>query len=701
MSDNVTSLLGDRLRFQDIGPMLLRSWWLALLSIVACFLVAVVIVIVSPREYRASAVIRIVPGQSQEVQAKEVLDVNTRGFQEIERFYRTQVQLFKSRSFAERVATVYNERTGDSLSAGQLRGRIEVHPVERSELVQVAVVDTDPQRAADLANLAAETFVLENIEWRRGIARDANRWVEERVAEVEQRREAAVGRLLTFKDEHNIIEREESRSLGALGSRLDALEQNYGRIAAERVLLDVRLSSADRLLRSGDFAALAALEELPVSPGLRSAFGEANSRLAAAEVVYGEKHPEYQRARAGLDQARRALEVEVREAVRAERARLRQLVDQEQRLAAERDMTKDQVLDQQRLAAEFRELQRLVGQIEETHKSLLKRRDELELVAESRLNNALPIDAAVAPRSFIRPRIALSLIAGLVLGVLLGLFVALLRGLLDETILVPHDIESFISLPLLGVLPRIDTSNLEHPELLAFLDPRSAISEAVRGVRTMVEKLPSGESTSRLLVTSCAASEGKTSVAVQLATVFAQQGRRVVLLEGDHRRPRLHKVFEVDVSRPGMNDVLAGELQVEDVCTPTQVPGLFLVTRGSRSHVSLEVLSTASMASFLDEVAELFDVLIIDTPPSAALSDAVTLSRMVDSVVVVARAGRVTRSLLRHTLRRFEQVGSVVHGIVLNDMDSEALMGKYYYYRQQGYYYRQVYASDESGEAAK
>lgn len=701
MSDNVTNFLGDRLRFQDIGPMLLRSWWLVAMSILTCVVVAAVVVVISPREYRAAAVIRIVPGQSQEVQAKEVLDVNTRGFQEIERFYRTQVQLFKSRSFAERVAATYNDRTGGELTAGQLRGRIEVHPVERSELVQVAVVDTDPERAADLANLAAETFVLENIEWRRGIARDANRWVEERIAEVERRRESAVGRLLEFKDQHNIIERDESRSLGALGSRLDALEQNYGRIAAERVLLDVRLSSAQRLLGSGDYAALAALDELPLSSAVRSSYVEANRQLESASVVYGEKHPEYQRARAGLDQARRALEVEVREAVRAERARLRQLVDQEERLSTERDRTKDQVLEQQRLAAEFRELQRLVGQIEETHRSLLKRRDELELVAESRLNNALPIDAAVAPRSFIRPRIALTLIAGLVLGVLLGLFIALLRGLLDETILVPHDIDSFFALPLLGVLPRIDVANVEHPELLAYLDPRSAIAEAVRGVRTMVEKLPGGEATTRLVVTSCAASEGKTSVAVQLATVFAQQGRRVVLVEGDHRRPRLHKVFEVEVARPGMNDVLAGELAVEEAFVPTQIPGLHLVTRGSRSHVSLEMLSTASIGAFLDQLGDHFDVIIIDTPPSAALSDAVTLSRMVDSVVVVARAGRVTRSLLRHTLRRFEQVGSFIHGIVLNDMDSEALMGRYYYYRQQGYYYRQVYVADESGEAAK
>jgi capsular exopolysaccharide synthesis family protein len=697
MSDTPTSLLGDRLRPQDILPMLGRSWWLALLSVGLSVAIALLVVVFSPREYRAAAVIRIVPGQGQEVQAKEVMDLNNRGFQEVERFYRTQVQLFKSRSFADKVATAYTERTGDEISAGHVLRGLEVYPVERSELVQVAIVDTDPQRAADLANLAAETFVAENIAWRKGIASDANKWVVERIAEMERRRAAAVTRLLTFKAEHNIIEREDAKSLGVLGARLDSLEANYGRIAAERVLLEARLDAHERLLRSGDVDALAAIEELPVSPSLRVALADTKARFALASGVYGEKHPEHIRARAALDQVRRSVEFEVRDALRSERARLRQLVEQESRLASERDLTKDQVLEQQRLDAEYRELQRLVGQIEESHRTLLKRRDELEMVAESRLNNAMTVDTATAPTSFIRPRIALTLAAGFVVGVLFGLFLALLRGLLDETILIPHDVESFISLPLLGVIPRIDASTLRHPELLAFLEPRSSVAEATRGVRTMLEKLPTGEPTRRLLVTSCTASEGKTSVAVQLGIVFAQQGRRVALLEGDHRRPRLHKVFDLDLSVPGMNDVLAGDRTVLEVVSETLVPGLFVVTRGSRAHMSLEVLSTDAMAALLDEVAEHFDIVILDTPPSAGLADAVTLSRMVDMVVIVARAGRVTRSLLRYTVRRFEQAGSAVRGVVLNDVDNESLGGRYYYYRQQSYYYQ----PSEGDEAAK
>lgn len=697
MSDNRTSLLGDRLRPQDILPMLGRSWWLALLSVFVAVGVAALVVVFSPREYRAAAVIRIVPGQGQEVQAKEVLDLNNRGFQEVERFYRTQVQIFKSRSFADKVAKAYTARSGDEVSGAHVLGGLEVYPVERSELVQVAMVDTDPERAAELANLAAETFVAENIAWRKGIASDANKWVVERIAEIERRREAAVARLLSFKDEHNIIEREDAKSLGVLGARLDSLEDSYGRIAAERVLLEARLDAHDRLLRSGDVDALASMEELPVSPSLRLALADAKAKFATASGVYGEKHPEYVRARSSLEQVRRSVEVEVREALRSERARLRQLSDQEARLSSERDLTKDEVLEQQRLDAEYRELQRLVGQIEETHRTLLKRKDELEMVAESRLNNALPVDVATAPSSFIRPRIGLTLVAGFVVGVLFGLFLALLRGLLDETILIPHDVESFISLPLLGVIPRIDASALRHPELLSFLEPRSSVAEATRGVRTMLEKLPSGEPTRRLLVTSCTASEGKTSVAVQLGIVFAQQGRRVVVLEGDHRRPRLHKVFDLELSVPGMNDVLAGDRTVDEVVAPTMVPGLFVITRGSRAHMSLEVLSTDAMAALLDEVAEQFDIVILDTPPSAGLTDAVTLSRMVDLVVIVARAGRVTRSLLRYTVRRFEQAGSAVRGVVLNDVDSDSLGGKYYYYRQQSYYYQ----SSEGGEAAK
>jgi polysaccharide biosynthesis transport protein len=700
MSNDLQSFFGDRLRPGDLWPMLRRSWWLVLASLVISLGAAVLVSVVSPREYRATATIRIVPTSGQEVQSREVLDLDVRGFQEVERFYRTQVQLFKSAAFAERVAAEYEARTGQEVEPGRVRGGMEVFPLERSQLMQVAFTDSDPERAAVLANLAARTFVADNIEWRRAMARDANRWVEERIGEIERRREAAVQRLLAYKAEHNIIDREDGRS--ALSARMDALETAYGEVSAERVLLSSRLTNHRGLLRSGDIEALAGQGDLPLSPVLKQRYADVRADLAVAAGRYGAKHPEYQRIQAKVQQIEAQLANEVREAIRTEQARLEMLEAQEERLAAERRLTKDEVLEQQRLSAEYRELRRQLAQIEETHKTLLRRKDELELSAETNLNNAQAVDEARAPKSFIRPRISLILASGLVVGLLVGIALAVLRGLLDETILDPKDIETYIRMPLLGVLPHVQTSDLDHPELMVHYEPRSSVAEAVRGVRTVASTRSDGTPVRRILVTSSIASEGKTSVAVSLAISFARQGRRTLILEGDHRRPRLHKVFELPRDAAGVTDMLVERVDLPSAAVQTAIDNLHVITRGRTDHGTVELLTGEATPRLLDRLDEVYDVVIIDSPPSAAVSDAITLSRYVDGVLLVVRSGKVSRSLVRHTVRRLEQVGAHIIGLVVNDFTTSRLSGRYTYYYDQRYYYEEERedGSDE-GEAAK
>lgn len=698
-SSDFQSIFGDRFRPRDILPMLRRGWWMVLASIVLCFVSAALIAGFSTREYKATAVLRVVPGQPQEVKSREILEVNPRGFQEVERFYRTQVQLFHSRSFAEQVAQRFEARTGETISASRITGGLQVFPVERSQLMQVSFVDNDPQRAADIANLVAESFVDRNISWRRDMAREANDWVDSRIAEVSEQRQAAVEALLAFKREHAIVAAEDVG--GASTTRLAALEESFGEVSTERVLLETRLESHRSLLRKGAIDALVAQDELPLSTGLREVYEQAQAELATVSARYGTRHPEYVRARSALDRIEERVTAAVREAIRAEEARLALLRDQEARLHGERAEASSQVLSRQELNAEYRELQRKLEQIENTEATLLERQQELRLAAESQLNNVSIEDGAVAPGGFIRPRISLMLAAGLALGALIGVFLALLRGILDETIFSPADVESFIRLPLLGVVPHAEGIS-ERPELLVHDQPRSSVAEALRGVRTMVENRPDGARNRRILVTSAIASEGKTSVAVQLGTVFAQQGRRTLLLEGDHRRPRLHSVFGM-ANKNGLNEVIADELSLEQAVRETEVPSLFVLPRGRSTPDSVEQLGTEVVFDLLAQLEEQFDCVIIDTPPSATLSDAVFLARHVDAVVLVVRAGRASRSVVRHTVGRLQQVGADLAGIVVNDLKSSALGGRYgygYYYGS-NYYYEERPDEPEEGEAAK
>jgi len=690
--------LRDRLRPEDIWPFLRRGWWLILGMTVLATLVAATVAAVSPREYRSTAVIRIVPGQGQEVKSRDVLDLDVRGFQEIERFYRTQMQLFKSRSFATQVADRYQKQVGEEIGYQRIISSLEVFPIERSQLVQVSIVDSDPDRAAVLANLAASTFVDMNIEWRRDLAVNANDWVEKRIAEVRERRASKVTELLRFKAENDIVDRENDQD-GALASRMDALEHSYGQISTSRVLLESRLAGHETLFRRGDFQALGAQEDFPLPPGLRELHARTLAEHTAISARYGEQHPEFIRSKAALERVEAQFQAEVRRSIRAERAELELLRSQEDSLKQERLQTKDEVLAQQTVDAEYRRLQQELTQLENTLQTLLGRAEELEMSSETESNNAHLVDEAVPPKTFVRPRILLTVAAGFFVGLVLGMMAALLRGLLDDTIVMPADIETYTQLPVMGVVPRIALEGDGKAELLAHEQPRSTVAEAIRGVVAMSENRPDGRSPRRLLVTSSVVSEGKTTIAAGLATVLAQRGRRVVLVEGDHRRPRLHKVFDIPNER-GVVEVLLGQITLEQALVRTEIPNLFVLPRGVSVPGGTELIGSTEMGELLDTLSERFDRVVLDTPPSAALSDSITLSRWVDGLIVVARAGAVSRSLVRHTLRRLEQVAAPVLGVVLNDFKSDR-SGRYSAYYSEYYYYYSSDQDEDEGEAAK
>ncbi|MFT7519195.1 MAG: succinoglycan biosynthesis transport protein ExoP, partial [Kiritimatiellia bacterium] len=619
-----------RLRPSDILPMLRRGWVLIVLCTTISLIVAGVGVMVAKREYQATALLQIVPQTSQEVQGKQVMDIKSAGFQETERFYRTQMALFQSRKLSEKVIVQYNQRGYDDITledqgADLLRAMIEAYPQERSQLVQVSVTHHDPNNAAILANLVAKTFVTENIAVRQNAASDAKVWLEKNIVKVEQRHRSAVTSLLQFKSDNNLVDVDQNTT--AMSSKMSALDHSFGSVTTERVLLESRISGHKALLKSGDYATLASMMDVPVLITLTRLYSEARSEHAAIAARYGAKHPEYSRSKARVAGIEHELTLETKLAVAAEVAQKKLLLQQEKRLTDERGNTKGDLLERQRLEASYMELKRAVLQAEATHRSLLKRSDELDLSSRTQLNNAHLIDEAIAPRGFVRPRITLTLLAGLAVGLIGGILLAFARALLDETILSPFDIESYIRLPLLGVVPHMEREGLEVPELFTHIEPRSSAAEAMRGVRTMVEMGAGGAPRRRLLVTSSVASEGKTNTSINLGIAFAQLGRDVVVVEADHRRARLHKVFRLGNER-GIADVLSGEISLDKAIFKTEVPGLYVVPLGTRNLASIELLASERMDAILSELDRKFAHVIIDTTPSAALSEGVILSRI-------------------------------------------------------------------------
>ncbi|MDF2693827.1 MAG: Tyrosine-protein kinase EpsD [Labilithrix sp.] len=319
-------------------------------------------------------------------------------------------------------------------------------------------------------------------------------------------------------------------------------------------------------------------------------------------------------------------------------------------------------------------------------------------------NNIRLIDTPNEPKAPIAPRVGTNVGIGFLTGLLLGIALALLREALDNTLKTPEDLEKRLNVTFLGLLPEMADEDIDGkrvkgrrkarriktelpPELLVHERPASGIAEAARSLRTNLMFMNPDKPYRRILVTSAAPSEGKTTVAVSVAVSLAQGGQRVCIIDCDLRRPRLHRIFD-RAGDIGLMNVIVGEATIEEVAKPTIVPNLYCIPCGPIPPNSADVVASEKFKHLLDELGEHFDRIVLDSPPVVAVTDSAILSTLVDGVLLVVRAFKTTFGLSRSGLRTLRDVDAPIAGAVLNAVNldrHEYAYQRYYYYRREGY----------------
>ncbi|MCI0397506.1 MAG: polysaccharide biosynthesis tyrosine autokinase, partial [Chloroflexi bacterium] len=290
------------------------------------------------------------------------------------------------------------------------------------------------------------------------------------------------------------------------------------------------------------------------------------------------------------------------------------------------------------------------------------------------------------------------------IGLTLSITAVLVVEYLDDSIKTPDDIARVIGLPTLAGIARIKSEE-EREKLVTLAHPRSPVSEAYRVLRTGLQ-FSSVDDPDRttLLITSANPTEGKSLTAANLAVVVAQAGHNVLLVDADLRRPRQHRIFDVNKNRGLTSFLLEFNLAsreeetlnlLKQVIQPTSVPGLHVLTSGPIPPNPSELLGSAKMKASLATLAEHYDYVIIDSPPALAVTDAVVLSTQVDSVLLISDANRTRQAHLKQLIDQLREVNAHVIGVVLNRLSPRG--DGYYYY----YYYRNSYYLDKSEETEK
>jgi len=295
------------------------------------------------------------------------------------------------------------------------------------------------------------------------------------------------------------------------------------------------------------------------------------------------------------------------------------------------------------------------------------------------------------------------LAVGALVGLVLGILAAVVRALLDRTVKTPADVEQELGLPFLGLMPVIAgtlgksrgrrrplaaTAHHHSPDLVVHQSSRSGAAEAARAMRTNLMFMAPDRPYKTLLVTSAGPAEGKTTIACCIATAMAQAGQKVLLIDCDLRRPRLHRVFGRELGE-GLTSILLDDSLTDSVLMPTEVPNLDVLTAGPLPPNPAEILQSDRFKAVLANLSKRYDRVLLDSAPAAAVTDPAVLSRVVDGVVLVVRSFRTTKDLARHGIRSLQGVGGHIAGVVLNAVDLDRHEYKYYhyYYAKPGYFY--------------
>lgn len=717
-----------------------KHWLLSVLVVVAVVAGVAFYTVGQIRTFRTTITLQIDPNPPRPLgnQVQAVVDMGSSSYWNNKEYFTTQQKILEGRSLARETARTLNldrdpsfmsfqvkELRGGKLPdledvTGVLMSRLTVESVRDSRLVNISLTDANPERARRILSALADIYLQRNVDNVVNSTGVASEWLHDQTEKLKNDLEKSELALHEYKKDKQILSVSLDDQSNMLRGEMQQLNEALTRANGKREEIEARSRELDRI-DAEDPAQLPATELLSntLLNNLRQSYIEARSRLnGLLGEGKGDAHPSVVSAQAQVDTTRQALLAEVRNVQGAVRGDLASITREAKGVSGLFERAKQRAMDLNMLEIEFRRLERAKTNTEKLYGLVLERSKESDLTGMMRFNNISVVEPPILPKAPYRPRVALNMSVGLLAGLLLGLLTAVGRELLDQTIHTPLDIQSELDLPLLGSLPMVSAQSAsptyyarrrrrraaqkpqlsdQSPELLVHDAPSSSVAESARSIRTSIMFASPDKPFRRILVTSASPGEGKTTIACSIAIAFAQVGQRVLLIDCDLRRPRLHRVMHKENSA-GLTTALQSPADAMTAVHETQVPNLSILTSGPHVPNPAELIQSESFSKTLDVLGQSFDRIVLDSPPILAVTDAIVAAARADTTLLVARAGKSRRDVLRQVVRKLAEVKIPVVGLVLNALDPRRTGSGYYYYYPY-YSYGKKYETSSSAKA--
>jgi exopolysaccharide transport family protein len=592
------------------------------------------------------------------------------------------------------------------------KGSLLVSLVPNTRIIEIRYRSPDKNLAARVVNTLANTYVEQNFKTRFESTMQASDWLSKQLVDLQIKVETSQEKLVKYQKEHEILGIDEKQNITT--AKLDELNRELTsaestRMEKESIYHLVQAGDSDSIAAAAnvDGAARGSSANSALLEKLREQQADLKIQVAQLSTQFGPSYPKLAQLNSQLKEVDAQIQSEMRKVAARLRGDYLAALQRETMLRSALEKQKQEANKLNESAIEYSLLKRDVDANRTLSEGLLERLKEAGVTAGLRSNNFRIVDVARVPTAPSGPNILRNLGFALALGLSTGIGLAFLLESMDNTVRTPEQAQTISALPSLGMIPLGSRSmklmgsreklalaaSKEAVELVTKSRPRSQMAESYRALRTSLLLTFAGGPPKVILITSALPEEGKTTTSVNSAIVLAQKGTRVLLIDADLRRPSIHKTFGMG-PKLGLSNVLTGTATLQQAIIPSTIlPELFILPAGTPPPNPAELLASTKMKNILEELRKQYDHIVIDSPPTLSVTDAVVMSTSADAVVLVIRSGHTTKPALRRARDILLQVNARVCGVLVNAVDLNS-PDYYYHYEYQGKYGRDYYQED-------
>jgi tyrosine-protein kinase Etk/Wzc len=569
-----------------------------------------------------------------------------------------------------------------------LRQEIKASEVgKKTNIINVSYTNTDPLLARDIVNTLVQVYLDQSLSSKTEEASRTVTFIEDQLKGTRNELEQSEKNLQSYKSTTGVVKLDTEAD--ELIKKFSEIEKDLAAVILQRKQVEFALAALQEAGRKKEIYAPVGFRDDPQIGAMANRLTELEVQKGALISGNTENHPQVKALQRQIDELQRQIQSTY------ETARLnlgRQEISIEQQLRQYEDKLRTLPAAERDLAG----LMRYSKVNADIYTFLLQKHEEARIVKASTISNIKVVDPAITPDNPLQPQKKKNLLLGLLLGLMTGVGAVFFIEYLDDTIKGSEEAQRVIGAPVLAVIPFIpadgDQDSDLHTSMVTHLRPHSAISEAFRSLRTSLHFAAINREKKVLLITSTFPGEGKTTISANLAITLSQTGARVLVIDGDLRRPSLHTKFGHSKA-PGLSELLAGDVPVASVLHNTGIPNLRLITAGTTAPNPAELLGSQKMADLLVALRNEYDHIIIDAPPVLAVTDAPLLTSRCDLVLLVLETERVPVKAAHRMVEMMANVRAPVGGIVLNNKSSTS-MERYGYYGRYDSTYGGYYAED-------